>query len=105
MGLPFPIIKVWYLETGAGHQWVAARIPDNSYAICPNIMVIQDVDFSDPDNFMWSEGIQEFVEKNHLNNSTDGSFSFRDIFGTKDEADAFTTHQELGMVKVVQPKY
>ena len=81
--------EVWYLETGAGHQWVAARIPDNSYAICPNIMVIQDVDFSDPDNFMWSEGIQEFVEKNHLNNSTDGSFSFRDIFGTKDEADAF----------------
>lgn len=81
--------EVWYLETGAGHQWVAARVPDDSYAICPNIMVIQNVDFNDPDNFMYSEGIQEFVEKNHLNNSTDGSFSFRDIFGTKDEADAF----------------
>ena len=81
--------EVWYLETGAGHQWVAARVPDDSYAICPNIMVIQNVDFDDPDNFMYSAGIREFVEKNHLNNSTDGSFSFRDIFGTKDEADAF----------------
>lgn len=57
--------EVWYLETGAGHQWVAARVPDDSYAICPNIMVIQNVDFNDPDNFMYSEGIQEFVEKNH----------------------------------------
>ncbi|WP_301049370.1 C69 family dipeptidase [Lactobacillus intestinalis] len=81
--------EVWYLETGAGHQWVAARVPDDSYAICPNIMVIQNVDFDDPDNFMYASTIRDFVEENHLNPSQDGAFNFRDIFGTKDEADAF----------------
>jgi dipeptidase len=81
--------EVWYFETGAGHQWVAARVPDDSYAICPNLMVIQNIDFGDPDNFMYASTIQEFVAKHHLNNALDGNFSFRDIFGTKDEADAY----------------
>ena len=81
--------EVWYFETGAGHQWVAQRIPEDSYAICPNIMVIQDIDFDDHDNFMYASTIREFVEKNHLNPSTDGKWSFRDIFGTKAEADSY----------------
>ena len=81
--------EVWYFETAAGHQWVAARVPDDSYAICPNIMVIQNIDFDDPDNFMYASTIRNFVEKNHLNPAQDGSFNFRDIFGTKDEADSF----------------
>lgn len=81
--------EVWYFETGGGHQWVAARIPDNAYAICPNIMVIQKIDFADSDNFMFASTIQDFVKQYHLNPAQDGSFNFRDIFGTKDEADAF----------------
>lgn len=81
--------EVWYLETAAGHQWVAARVPDDSYAICPNIMVIQNIDFDDPDNFMYASTIRDFVEKYHLNPAQDGSFNFRDIFGTKDEADSY----------------
>lgn len=81
--------EVWYFETGAGHQWVAARVPDDAYAICPNIMVIQKIDFDDPDNFMYASTIRDFVNKYHLNPAQDGSFSFRDIFGTKDEADAY----------------
>lgn len=81
--------EVWYFETGAGHQWVAQRIPEDSYAICPNIMVIQDIDFDDHENFMYASTIRDFVEKNHLNPSTDGKWSFRDIFGTKAEADSY----------------
>lgn len=81
--------EVWYLETAGGHQWVAARVPDDSYAICPNIMVIQNIDFADSNNFMYASKIREFVEKYHLNPAQDGSFNFRDIFGTKDEADSY----------------
>lgn len=81
--------EVWYLETAAGHQWVAARVPDDSYAICPNIMVIQNIDFSDEDNFMYASTIRNFVDKYHLNPSQDGIFNFRDIFGTQDEADSY----------------
>ncbi len=96
--------EVWYLETGAGHQWVAARVPDDSYAICPNIMVIQNVDFNDPDNFMYSEGIQEFVEKHHLNPDHEG-WNFRHIFGTYTEQDRhYNTNRQWYIQKLFNPE-
>ncbi len=88
-GIAFSDAKeVWYFETGAGHQWVAARIPDDSYAICPNIQVIQQVDFDDTEHFMFASTIREFVSQHHLNPADDG-FNFRNVFGTKDEADSY----------------
>lgn len=72
---------IWYMEIVTGHHWVAQRIPDDSYAIAANRVSIQQVDFNDPSQFMWSEGIQEFVEEHHLNIDKTG-FDFRHIFGT-----------------------
>ncbi len=80
--------EVWYLETGAGHQWVAQRIPDEAYAIAPNIMCIEEIDFDDPDHFMFASTLRDFVSHHHLNNNLKG-FNFRNIFGTQDEADAY----------------
>src|SRR5699024_306854 len=80
--------EVWYFETDGGHQWVAQRIPDDAYAICPNIMCIEEVNFEDPDNFMFASTIQQFVQDNNLN-PYPGSFNFRKIFGTNDEADQY----------------
>lgn len=77
---------VWYMEIVTGHHWVAQRIPDDSYAVAANQVAIQQVDFNDPDNFMWSKGIQEFVEKYHLNPDHEG-WNFRHIFGTDTEKD------------------
>lgn len=79
---------IWYMEIATGHHWVAERIPDDCYAVTGNRAAIQDVDFNDPDNFMWSDGIQDFVEKNHLNPDID-EWNFRHIFGT---ADVFDLH-------------
>ncbi|XIF20372.1 MAG: C69 family dipeptidase [Acetilactobacillus jinshanensis] len=73
--------EVWYLETAGGHHWVAERIPDDAYAIAPNQMMIQDVDFNDPDHFMYSAVLRDFVKEHHLNNHP-GSFNFRNIAGT-----------------------
>lgn len=81
--------EVWYFEIGSGHHWVAMKIPDNSYAVVSNRLAIQNIDFNDHKNFMWSNGIQQFVNQYHLNNSTDDSFNFRNIFGTRDEADMY----------------
>lgn len=80
--------EVWYFETGAGHQWAAQRIPDDCYAICPNIMVIEEIDFNDPDNFMFASSLKSFVEKNHLNPDPT-TFNYRNIFGTQSEADSY----------------
>ncbi|KRL95071.1 C69 family dipeptidase [Limosilactobacillus equigenerosi] len=72
---------VWYMEIVTGHHWVAQRIPDDSYAVTGNRVAIQTVDFDDPDNFMWSDGIREFVAHHHLNPDLD-TWNFRHIFGT-----------------------
>lgn len=78
--------EVWYLETGSGHQWVAQRIPDDSYAIVANQLAIQEIDFSQPNNFMYAKNIRTFVSENHLNPQPN-SFNFRNIFGTHDLSD------------------
>lgn len=82
--------EAWYMETAGGHQWVAQRIPDDGYAVIANQMAIQTIDFDDPDQFMWANGIREFVQTNHLNPDKSGStFNFRRIFGTADLSDTY----------------
>lgn len=82
--------EAWYMETGGGHRWVAQRIPDDSYAVIANQSAIQEIDFTDPDHFMWSPQIQQFVADNHLNpDSTGKTFNFRRIFGTADLSDTY----------------
>lgn len=73
--------EVWYMEIATGHHWVAVRIPDDCYAVAANQIAIEQIDFNDPDNFMWSEGIQRFVTNNQLNPDYD-QWNFRHIFGT-----------------------
>lgn len=80
--------EIWYMEIVTGHHWVAQRIPDDAYAIAANRVSIEQVDFDDSDNFMWSEGIQEFVAQHHLNVDHQG-WNFRHIFGTYSEQDRF----------------
>ena len=80
--------EIWYMEIVTGHHWVAQRIPDDAYAIAANRVSIDQVDFSDSDNFMWSEGIQEFVADHNLNVDHQG-WNFRHIFGTYSEQDRF----------------
>ncbi|WP_419513031.1 C69 family dipeptidase [Lactobacillus kimbladii] len=80
--------EIWYMEIVTGHHWVAQRIPDDAYAIAANRVSIEQVDFADTKNFMWSEGIQEFVADHHLNVDHQG-WNFRHIFGTYSQQDRF----------------
>lgn len=77
--------EIWYMETAGGHHWVAQRIPDNAYVIAPNQTGIQEVDFNDPDNFMFPDDLRDFVKTNHLNPAND--FNFRKIFGSNSQLD------------------
>ncbi|PWG00886.1 C69 family dipeptidase [Levilactobacillus bambusae] len=81
--------EAWYLETGAGHYWVAQRIPDNGYAVISNQMAIERVNFQDSDNFMWATHLQEFVTENHLVRHQTTDFNWRDTFGTQDASDLY----------------
>lgn len=79
--------EAWYFESGSGHYWVAQRIPDDSYAVVANQLAIQEVNFSDHENFMYHPHLQQFVEEHHLNPDPQ-EFNFRKIFGTADRSDA-----------------
>ena len=80
--------EVWLLETAGGHHWAAMRLPDDAYAIVPNQTVMEEVDVSDPENYLIATDLVDFVEKHHLNPNPD-HFNFREIFGTQSEADAY----------------
>ncbi len=96
--------EVWYMEIVTGHHWVAQRIPDDAYAVAANQVAIQQVDFDDPDNFMYSDGIREFVAKYHLNPDQTG-FNFRHIFGTDNEKDRhYNTPRVWYAQKVLNPE-
>lgn len=77
---------IWYMEIPCGHHWVAQRIPADSCAVIANQSIIQEVDFDDQDNFLYSTGLVDFVEKHRLNPDYDG-FNFRHIFGTSTKED------------------
>ena len=77
---------VWYMEILTGHHWVAMRIPDDACVIVANQVSIQEIDFNDTENFMYSDGIREFVEDNGLNSNLKG-WNSRKIFGTDSEKD------------------
>lgn len=79
--------EVWYMEILSGHHWAARRIPDDCYAVIANQTSLRNIDFTNTKEYMWSEGIQEFVEENKLNSSKT-AFNIRDIFGTNTEEDA-----------------
>ncbi|GBG95527.1 dipeptidase [Ligilactobacillus salitolerans] len=80
--------EVWYMEIVTGHHWAATRIPDDAYAIAANQVAQDRIDFADPENYLWSEGLQEFVAEHHLNPAKEG-FNFRRIFGTDNEKDRY----------------
>lgn len=70
---------------------VARRVPDDVYVVMPNQFGMDEFDLEDAygeqKGFMCSADLKEFVEKNHLNLSQDGSFIPRDIFGSHDDSD------------------
>ncbi|KLD42566.1 C69 family dipeptidase [Lactiplantibacillus plantarum] len=80
--------EVWYMETGAGHYWVAQRIPDDAYAVVANQLAIQEIDFSDHDNYLYAKDIRNFVLDNQLA-SMDNGLNFREVFGTADLSDRY----------------
>ncbi len=83
--------EIWWLETIGGHHWIARRVPDDAYVVMPNQFGIDAFDLEDAlttqKEHMCSADLKEFIEKNHLDLSQDGSFSTRDAFGSHDDSD------------------
>ena len=57
---------IWYLETGSGHQWMAAKIPANTYYVTANQGRTEKFDMNDKENYLSSPTLISFAEKNGL---------------------------------------
>lgn len=83
--------EIWWMETIGGHHWIARKVPDDVYVVMPNQFGMDEFDMGDAmgerKEFMCSQDLAEFVERNHLNPSMDGSFHPREIFGSHDDSD------------------
>ena len=100
--------EVWWLETIGGHHWIARRVPDDVYVVMPNQLGIDHFDLedalSDQKEYMCSSDMKEFIEKNHLNLSMDGSLNPRDAFGSHDDADhVYNTPRAWYMERCLNP--
>ena len=72
---------LWSQGDGQGAYWVAQRVPDGHVAACANNAVIDEIDFDDTDNFMYSPGIVEFAIENGWYDPDSGeTFSWRKHF-------------------------
>lgn len=77
---------IWYLETGSGHQWMAAKIPANTYYVTANQGRLEKFDINDKDNYLSSPTLISFAEQNGLYDpKKDGEFNFKKAY-TKDDA-------------------
>ncbi|MGO2082745.1 C69 family dipeptidase [Vagococcus sp.] len=76
--------NVWYMEIVSGHQWVASRVPDDKYAVVPNMIATGKIDWDDKENYLYSEGLPEFIKKNKLADDVK-KVSIRDVFADKKE--------------------
>ena len=100
--------EIWWLETIGGHHWIARKVPDDVYVMMPNQFGMDQFDledaFSDQNEYMCSADLKEFVEKNHLNLSQDGTFNPRDIFGSHDDSDhVYNTPRAWYMARCLNP--
>lgn len=101
--------EIWWLESIGGHHWIARRVKDEEYVVMPNQFGLDRFDLADAygpkKENLCSPDLQEFVEKNHLNLSLDGSFNPRVIFGSHDDSDhVYNTPRAWFMERYLNPR-
>lgn len=54
----------WTRDSGEpGAIWAAKRVPDDEVAVYPNGAVLDEIDFNDPENYMFSENVKTVAEE------------------------------------------
>lgn len=77
--------EAWYLENAGGHQWLAVRVPDDSYFVSANQSRLGEVDLKDTKNYLSSPNLIVFAKEHGLYDpKTDGKFNFHKVYGKND---------------------
>ncbi|WP_057490967.1 C69 family dipeptidase [Streptococcus orisasini] len=79
---------IWWLETVGGHHWIARRVPDDAYVVNPNQLGIDHFEFNNPDDYLSSSDLRNFIEENHLDLTySNEHFNPRYAFGSQKDKD------------------
>ncbi len=79
--------EIWYLETGTGHHWLAARLPQDCAFGSGNQGRLRKYSASDPENFMASPKLVEFAVANQFWKGKTEDFNFFAAYTRNDERD------------------
>lgn len=92
--------EAWYLENAGGHEWLAERIPDDSYFVSANQSRLGRFDPDDLVNVLSSPDLVAFARSHDLYDpaSTNG-FSFRQVFGRDTQEDRQYNYPRLGALQ------
>lgn len=84
--------EAWYFEIGSCRHWIAVRIPDDKYLVVSNSMRIHDVDLTDTEHVLSSDGLYNFViEHGLLEHPSQSKFDFASAFGQQEKSESGQT--------------
>lgn len=72
--------EVWYLESCAGHRYLACKIPADVYFVTANQSRFREYDPTDKDNFIASADLIDFAIDNGLYDPASGPFDFHKAY-------------------------
>ncbi|MGT2887553.1 C69 family dipeptidase [Streptococcus didelphis] len=97
---------IWWLETIGGHHWIARRVPDDAYVTNPNQLGIDHFEFNNPEDYLCSEDLKDFIAKYHLDLTySNQHFNPRYAFGSQKDKDRhYNTPRAWIMQKYLNPE-
>jgi len=93
--------EAWWLQImpspdGESAIWVAQRLPDDGVVIGAGTLRVREIDFDDPDNFMYSANIKEVAEKQGWWKPGE-PFDFAEIYGVE-QSDPYLAQRKIWRV-------
>lgn len=94
------------METIGGHHWIARRVPDDAYVTNPNQLGIDHFEFNNPDDYMCSSDLKEFIAKYDLDLTySNEHFNPRYAFGSQRDKDRhYNTPRAWAMRRFLNPE-
>ena len=76
------LMEIMQTPDGESAIWVAQRVPDDAIVVAPNCFVIREIDFDDPNRFMYSDNIKDVPEEQGWWKPGE-PFDFGEIYGVE----------------------
>ncbi|MDZ7738516.1 MAG: C69 family dipeptidase [Bacteroidales bacterium] len=99
--------EAWMLSVVRGKHWLAMRIPDNHVVYLPNFYIIEEIDFDDSDNYLYSDGLKEYAVTRNWHKEENGEFNFREAYGNERSAESISNigRMWIGVNKMSPTEY